>query len=638
MTFSRLRRRHLAVVTSLILSLACGDETGTSVQHTNAGGSGSVGVGGVGTGSIPSGIGGYGAIASGGAALSSGGVGGVNSGGRFVTGGSGAVGGITPTGGAAGTGALVQSGGTAGTGAVGQSGGVAGTGAAGQSGGVAGTGAVGQSGGTAGTGAVGQTGGTAGTGAGSSGTGGLPPDGTLNDLTIEPNPNSVLSCFVSWTTDQPADSVVQFGATGLEWEIADPALVTSHRVLVIGMYANQTYTIRASSSVNGSEAVAEGSFATDSLPVSIPVADVTVNDTARTQAGWTLMNIQKGDGTATARSQYPAQAVMYDAEGQPVWYYIDGPEVDRGGAVSVDLTDVGVMIGPVMDDSGMTGTSPKEVDFAGNTLWECPNPLCGTTGNLTHHAGKLPNGNYVIQRDMTAGAGTYPVYEVLTPDNQVIWSWDYTQFVSPPANATGDWCHGNSITIDIEHDEVYANCRWMGLVKTTYNNPTFIWHLAASYGASGMGNVTFSPASSQYIDTHDPEIHDDGTVLVYENGGYSGVIGEEGNPHGYHSRALEYQIAETGGNWTATLVWEFPGSFNVDSWYRDTWYIPFWGDADRLENGNVLITAGVRGPSSQSRVFEVTKQDGQVVWEFRLPADYGVYRSERIAPPLLRRL
>ena len=60
------------------------------------------------------------------------------------------------------------------------------------------------------------------------------------------------------------------------------------------------------------------------------------------------------------------------------------------------------------------------------------------------------------------------------------------------------------------------------------------------------------------------------------------------------------------------------------------------GDADRLSNGNYLITAGVRGARRQSRVFEVTK-DGKVGWEFKLPNDTGVYRSERLSPlPLVK--
>ena len=62
---------------------------------------------------------------------------------------------------------------------------------------------------------------------------------------ITANPNSVLSCFVSWTTDKAATSAVQFGQSGYQWEISDTAQVTSHKVLVIGMHAQQTYQIKA---------------------------------------------------------------------------------------------------------------------------------------------------------------------------------------------------------------------------------------------------------------------------------------------------------------------------------------------------------------------------------------------------------
>jgi outer membrane protein assembly factor BamB len=234
-------------------------------------------------------------------------------------------------------------------------------------------------------------------------------------------------------------------------------------------------------------------------------------------------------------------------------------------------------------------------------------------------------------RDVTTNNQTSPVFEELTADNKVVWKWSWTDFVKPPANATGDWCHGNSVTVDVEKDVVYANCRWMGLVKTTYKNPTFQWHLPAAYGAKGLGNMTFSPASSQYDDTHDPEIHDDGTIIFFDNGGWDGQVGEDSNPNGFHSRAVEYKIDETAK--TATLVWEFPGNFNVDSWYKTNFYCPAWGDADRLANGNVLITAGVRYTKVQSRVFEVTKQDGKVVWEFKLPLLFGAYRAERLSPP-----
>ena len=127
-------------------------------------------------------------------------------------------------------------------------------------------------------------------------------------------------------------------------------------------------------------------------------------------------------------------------------------------------------------------------------------------------------------------------------------------------------------------------------------------------------------------------LEDDGTILVFDNGGYSTSMMPGGTT--YHSRAVEYAIDENA--MTATLVWEFPGNFNVDSWYRDNWYNAYYGDADRLANGNVLVTAGSVGQNvGDARVFEVTKADGEVVWEFMLPPSYGVYRADRIVPPLV---
>ena len=153
-------------------------------------------------------------------------------------------------------------------------------------------------------------------------------------------------------------------------------------------------------------------------------------------------------------------------------------------------------------------------------------------------------------------------------------------------------------------------------------------------GSEGQGDFTYSPADSQFSDAHDPEFHeDDNTVLMFDNGGYgTGAVG--GDTSQFRSRAVEYKVDEAAK--TLTLNWEFPGSFAVpDAWYTDNWYTPFWGDADRLPNGNVLVAAGIRSPTVESRVFEVTKEAGEVVWEFRFPADYGVYRADRVTPPLV---
>ncbi|MBN2036426.1 MAG: aryl-sulfate sulfotransferase [Chitinispirillaceae bacterium] len=456
--------------------------------------------------------------------------------------------------------------------------------------------------------------------------------GTITNLSVRANPNSVLSAYVSWTTGEAATSKVQFGVGGVQWEIAHDEATTEHEVLVIGMRAETKYQIRAVSGL----AKAETTFTTGTLPAHIPVAEVEMKDAARVQPGWTLMAVQRGDGQPNAMSNAPPTAVAYDLEGYPVWYFVNGTMTERGGAIPVDRTDKGVLMGPTLSHS------PIEVDWAGNKLWSCSDSKCGGQ-QISHHAGKLSNGDFVVQQDVNNMGDQ--CWEQYTPGN------DKPVFkicLSDAVTGSGmDWAHGNSITIDLDQDVAYMSSRWVGLFKMKYSTKTRIWHLPASYAITHntkytpAANMTFIPPGSQFSDIHDPEIHDDGTILFFDNGGYTGRI-EDGNPGNYHSRAVEYAIDEEA--LTATLVWEWPGTFDVDEFYRTDYYVPFWGDADRLQNGNVLITAGRSSSAPEtpvSRVTEVAKDDGKVVWEMRMPreqgADYGIYRAERLFPfPLVR--
>jgi hypothetical protein len=248
---------------------------------------------------------------------------------------------------------------------------------------------------------------------------------------------------------------------------------------------------------------------------------------------------------------------------------------------------------------------------------------------MSHFADKLANGDYVLFRDLTnsKGIGGALVQE-LGPTNQVVWSWNLFDHIQPPANADTDWCHPNSVTVDLANDVFYLSCRFQGVIKAKHSGDgAVLWVLGGQAG----GDVTFSPQSASFDDQHDPEIHSDGTILVYNNRGTAAV-----QPAGVTSRVLEVKVDDQTRQ--ASLVFEFPGSFaNVDSWYKTSWYTPFWGDADRLANGNVLVTAGSRSTSQPTHIFEFRPSDGKVVWEIIYPTRAGAYQAERLSPPPLVR-
>jgi hypothetical protein len=516
-----------------------------------------------------------------------------------------------------GSGNPAGSGGSA-SGSAGQSG-SAGNAAGGAGSGFAGMSANAGSGASAGSSALG------GASAGGAATGGMSAGGfgpgtlALTNLKIEANPNMTISCFVSWTTAEAAASEVDFGETDYTLRIRDAALVTDHKVLVIGMHAETMYKIRAVSGNGQGTGSVEGSFTTGKLPNALPKATLNVDDIADDKKGWMLTNIQANSS--------PALAVMYDEKGLAVWYYVHGKTNDqRGDVVTELLSSNTVLVGPTNGEPG------REVDLSGKVIWE--GPANGTTQLMSHYVGKTSKGNYLLnyELDKAVSNGSTKIDDQrlveVTPKNEEVWSWKLFDHIEP-AGTREELCHGNMLVLDEANDILYYNCRFAGLFKIDRKSGDILWRMGGTYDKTtlGPGDFTFSPTASQYSDTHEPEFHEDGTILFYDNGGYAGLGASGGN---YHSRVVEYKLDETAK--TCTVTFEFPGSFSgVDTWYKNTWYSPFWGDADQLPDGNILVTAPVRSSSASTRFFEVTRE-GKIVWELELPPNNGSFKAQRLTP------
>jgi hypothetical protein len=100
--------------------------------------------------------------------------------------------------------------------------------------------------------------------------------------------------------------------------------------------------------------------------------------------------------------------------------------------------------------------------------------------------------------------------------------------------------------------------------------------------------------TGDYRAQHDPKILPNGNLLLFDN-------------HGEHgpSAILEFDLA------TMDVAWEFRGT------PQQPFFTPTCGTAQRLENGNTLISETDFG-----RTFEVTPA-GRIVWEFYNPHRAG---------------
>src|SRR5207302_6163468 len=123
-----------------------------------------------------------------------------------------------------------------------------------------------------------------------------------------------------------------------------------------------------------------------------------------------------------------------------------------------------------------------------------------------------------------------------------------------------------------------------------------------------MGGVRnefrFDADSQKFSLSHGLRRLPNGHLLLFDNGTGARLL----------SRAVEYSVNEA--TKTATLVWSYRPSPDI--------YTPFLGFAQRLTNGNTLVTFGPNG------VLQEVSPTSNLVWELTLPKGLWIYRAYRI--------
>ena len=507
------------------------------------------------------------------------------------------------------------------------------------------------------------------------------PQLTAAELTADPD--NVLRGALRVTTDTASTVAVELRSPDHAFRVvpSGPA-ATEHAVPLLQLRPEHRYRVSVQLGDGGAprgEREQVGEFVTGALPDDMPPIDVTSQPDAMSP-GLTLFDSQyrAPEGEEGYDDEGWLQAV--DAEGEVVWYHReplniqDARRLDDGDLLYISdetgarrLTPSGEVVGE------WRGTSPKsaETDIGAGLG---PGQVVDVDVHSMHHEVlELPNGNYLtLSREIREVAypegvceefdddappfdGTYDVvgdaiiefdpdtgevvkdyslFDVLDPldDDPLLAEADFCiDYLDQhyPDRQPRDWTHANAVVPDFENNALIVSNRHTDQILA-------LRYADDEEGAGGELLWAFGPyedmelrgADDWFFHQHAPQVQDDGTILLYDNG-----TDRPGTPSDeQYSRPVRYRVDPEAG--VVEQVWEH----RLDP----PLYASFLGDADRLD-GTVLSTHGGDsialedgdGSALMGTLVEVDEETGETVFRLRTAdpeggAGWAIYRAERI--------
>ena len=173
-----------------------------------------------------------------------------------------------------------------------------------------------------------------------------------------------------------------------------------------------------------------------------------------------------------------------------------------------------------------------------------------------------------------------------------------------------DWTHMNAVIFDEEESALYVSSRHLSrITKIDYPSGNILWNIGHQMSSNDINFGTDLGFSFQ----HSLQKLENGNILTFDNGNLAPEFRGTDDPI---SRAIEIEITDT----NASIAWSYELPTDLFGFAS--------GNAQKLENGNVLVTTVGGG----GRSLEVDL-DGNIVWEglynLSLP-DGAVYRSYRL--------
>lgn len=462
-------------------------------------------------------------------------------------------------------------------------------------------------------------------------------------IEIERSEVAPLSAEATLSTRTPtALEVVVHGIDreNLRREYPEPAMERS--VQLLGLYPGRENRVTfILTDADGSKRRLERIVSTPPLPEIYPDVELRRELPGRIAEGMTFLHLAAYD----EEGEYIPLASAVDSYGRVRWFYRE-----EYGHLLFRLSNGNLMI---ERDEGL-----QEINMLG---WP-RGPALSVAEGVHHDAVELPTGNLLV---LTAAPGSVDdgVVELERQSGDVVRSWDFRRLLDParprqPVNLDeADWLHLNGIDYDSEEDAFVVSGRdQSAVVKVSRRSGEVVWILGNhEHWRPPFRELLLKPVGPDFEwswGQHAPEFHPTipGRILLYDNGNQRSYD-EPLPPDRSYSRAVEYEVDESAG--TVRQLRQYGTERGSEL------FTPFIGDADYLENGNMLVAFGgisrdrrgnpralfdmeageVNEMKISAHIVEVSGENPpRVVMELVLEdkdpstwAGYRVYRAERMS-------